>query len=134
MPFNIFNRFVQLSRMAVVKDKEFMQCFWDLAADKVELRVESGSQLLTFLADGRDETYAAYTLQRLIRGLCSPRDSARLGFSVALTQYLSIYKPEVATVLDMLDKDTKVSSYMQHICLFITVNVLYLDHWVDERL
>lgn len=109
------------SEMAVVKDKEFMQCFWDLAADKAELRVESGSKLLTFLADGRDATYATYTLQRLIRGLCSPRDSARLGFSVALTQYLSLYRPEVATVLEMLDKDTKVR------CIF-GLYLPFIDH------
>ena len=41
------------------------------------------------LLDALNAQDVSYSLRRLIRGLCSPRESSRLGFAVALTEVLS---------------------------------------------
>jgi DNA polymerase phi len=90
-----------------------LSLFWDLSSasknDRINATVKLTSSLEKFQAhhtpkvspgseddeenvdptDGLDALNAhdvAYSIRRLIRGLASPRESSRLGFSVALTE------------------------------------------------
>lgn len=91
--------------MNVIQDKSFMQHFWDLAVDDAEIRTAAASKIT---ATEIPENYKSYTLKRLIKGLTSPRDSARLGFATALTQFLSNHRTDPQEVLTLLDDHTKV--------------------------
>lgn len=88
-----------------------LQLFWDLASYDPAVRKQSAQSLVTTLAefqkaheatlekDGNTEVAdsvealervcapdVSYSLRRLIRGLPSPRQGARQGFSLALTE------------------------------------------------
>jgi len=82
-------------------DKDFRQCFWDLASVKEDVREKSTNDLVNILrkeqeTSANDAKQLAYALTRLIRGLSSSRDGARQGFSVALTQVLRLF-PSIKT-------------------------------------
>ncbi|KIK59830.1 hypothetical protein GYMLUDRAFT_44297 [Collybiopsis luxurians FD-317 M1] len=89
--------------------------FWDLSSPSKSKRIEASVKLISTLEhfqaqfeppsppseedEGVDEKLdsleasnaqdVSYSVRRLIRGLASPRESSRLGFSVALTELLS---------------------------------------------
>ncbi|KAF5391416.1 hypothetical protein D9757_001957 [Collybiopsis confluens] len=89
--------------------------FWDLSSPVKNGRIEASIKLITTLEhfqaqfqprsppseedEGSDEKSdpldalnaqdVSYSVRRLVRGLASPRESSRLGFSVALTELLS---------------------------------------------
>ncbi|KAG8686030.1 DNA-directed DNA polymerase, partial [Ceratobasidium sp. 395] len=54
-----------------------------------------------------------YALRRLIRGLASPRESSRLGFSVALTETLAHPRHKLLTRLNTVDAASTVSSILE---------------------
>ncbi|KAG8686023.1 DNA-directed DNA polymerase, partial [Ceratobasidium sp. 395] len=54
-----------------------------------------------------------YALRRLIRGLASPRESSRLGFSVALTEPVAHPKHKLLTRLNTVDAASTVSSILE---------------------
>lgn len=91
--------------MNVIQDKEFMQHFWDLAVDDADVRMAAAAKVT---AKGIPSNYKSYTLKRLVKGLTSPRDSARLGFATALTQFLVNHQVDPQEVLTLLDEHTKV--------------------------
>lgn len=91
--------------MNVIQDKVFMQLFWDLAVDDAKVRM---SAAIKVAANDIPTNYKSYTLKRLVKGLTSPRDSARLGFATALTQFLVNHKPDPQEVLTLIDDHTKV--------------------------
>lgn len=92
--------------MSVIQDKDFMQIFWDLAVDDADVRLQAVKK---FENAALDESYKSYSLKRLVKGLSSPRDSARLGFATALTVFLETHKPDVEEVLSLIDEHTRVS-------------------------
>ncbi|KZV92838.1 hypothetical protein EXIGLDRAFT_613837 [Exidia glandulosa HHB12029] len=81
-----------------------LEYFWHLSAAGKKERLDASAQLVSALETfqsqfepsssktGADELErqnapdVAYAIKRLVRGLASPRESARLGFSVALTE------------------------------------------------
>lgn len=91
--------------MNVIQDKEFMQHFWDLAVDDAEVRMAAAAKVT---ANDIPSNYKSYTLKRLVKGLTSPRDSARLGFATALTQFLVNHQVDPQEVLTLIDEHTKV--------------------------
>jgi hypothetical protein len=91
--------------MNVIQDKEFMQHFWDLAVDDADVRRAAAAKVT---ANDIPSNYKSYTLKRLVKGLTSPRDSARLGFATALTQFLVNHQVDPQEVLTLLDEHTKV--------------------------
>jgi DNA polymerase phi len=91
------------------KDKDFLQCFWDLALSDSNVRVAAAARLVTFVKNNL-ENERDYALKRLVKGLASSRDSARHGFSTCLAEFLQLPGVTVATVLDLLDSSTKVNS------------------------
>ena len=61
------------------------EVYEDLAHLDPSIRLKAAQTLLTQLVPGADADQLNEILRRLIRGLCSGRKAARLGFSVALT-------------------------------------------------
>lgn len=60
----------------------------DLASENGEIRLKAGLRLLS---TKYSDTELDKILNRLFRGLCSSRKAARLGFSIALTEFLAHY-------------------------------------------
>lgn len=65
--------------------------FYKLASDLQEERVQAAISLIKELASlENNDSEWEYVLNRLIKGLSSNRNSARLGFSLCLTEVLSV--------------------------------------------
>ena len=85
-------------------DVQKVEIYEDLASIDEKVRLKAAKTLLTdFIVE---ETSTGNQLneiiRRLIRGLCSGRKAARLGFSIALTESLSeIYGPRGKTVPEL---------------------------------
>lgn len=62
-----------------------VEIFEDLANENEEIRLRAAKRLLSGMQQDAD---LPELLRRLFRGLCSGRKAARLGFSVALTEFL----------------------------------------------
>lgn len=73
-----------------------MDLYDDLASNNEEIRIKAAESLVNkiLLAErsGNPEkgTDLPYALNRLVKGLSSGRESARLGFSVALTEVIVV--------------------------------------------
>ena len=72
-------------------DIQLIEIYEDLASADEHVRLKAAHTLLTrFVTDGAATKYQLVEiLRRLCRGLCSGRKTARLGFSIALTESLS---------------------------------------------
>ncbi|KAJ1441539.1 hypothetical protein B484DRAFT_390654 [Ochromonadaceae sp. CCMP2298] len=92
------------------KDKAFLQFFWDLAEDEAGLRVAGAAGLLRFVHTHPEELQ--YAVGRLVKGLASPRHSARLGFASCLAGLLQAEEGvDVREVLELLDENSKCIAY-----------------------
>lgn len=72
-------------------DGQLVEIYEDLAHEDEDTRIKAAQTLLSKLASEKapfQTQLTADVLIRLIRGLCSGRKAARLGFSVALTEFL----------------------------------------------
>ena len=72
-------------------DVRLVEIYEDLAHVDEEIRLLAAHRLLSEIVqeDASLGDRAQIILKRLFRGLCSSRKAARLGFSVALTEFLS---------------------------------------------
>ncbi|KAL8715990.1 MAG: hypothetical protein Q9220_000657 [cf. Caloplaca sp. 1 TL-2023] len=72
-------------------DTRLVEIYEDLANENEEVRLKAAHAFLVKFSPQNDctEDQLAEALRRLIRGLCSSRQAARLGFSVALTEFLT---------------------------------------------
>ncbi|KAB8346321.1 hypothetical protein FH972_023365 [Carpinus fangiana] len=88
-------------RVYTSSDAELAKYYEDLASELNDLRIKAATDLIknvqARLEDDHRETETASALQtqrkiyvRLIRGLCSSRKAARMGFSIALTELFRI--------------------------------------------
>lgn len=70
---------------------QLVEIYEDLASVDESVRLKAAQALLTnFVADGNSTGEQLNEIvRRLLRGLCSGRKAARLGFSVVLTELLS---------------------------------------------
>jgi len=96
-------------------DVELVNIYDELADDQEDRRLAAAHSLLSKIFKpgvAIDDDQIKATLTRLFRGLCSSRKSARLGFSVALTELLShlpVARPGAAQdgrILDILESQT----------------------------
>ena len=71
-------------------DTQLVEIYDDLANEDEDIRLKAASSLLFKVSPDNAPTkdQLLKILTRLIRGLCSARKAARLGFSVALTELL----------------------------------------------
>eukprot|EP01043_Picozoa_sp_COSAG02_P001371 COSAG02_NODE_29_length_51136_cov_346.293317_6_plen_970_part_00 len=99
-------------------DGGHLERFWDLASLNEKKRRVAARAVVDVLAEPTDdELYqrqVEYTLKRLVRGLASPRDMARHGYCLALTELLCTYDTiEPTRVVDMMVATMAVSSNMK---------------------
>jgi len=95
------------------KDPTFLNCFWELASQDGSVRVAASERLSTFLSDDEVAHERNYTTNRLVRGLASSREAARLGFATALTNLLRQDTVELKEVWSVLDKETMITGSMK---------------------
>lgn len=82
----------------VYQNKEFIQQFWNLSVQDINIRVKAIEEIINHLLTCKDiandeklpncSEDLCYTVKRLIKGLSSSRDSARQGFSAALVYFI----------------------------------------------
>ena len=97
----------------MLQNREFLNCFWDLAVDDADKRVSACHELLQFVQQSKDTTIdVGYTVKRLINGLSSSRESARHGFCACLTSVIQANIVPVESVFELIDETTKVSIYI----------------------
>lgn len=100
-------------------DRQLVKIYDDLADERETTRFEAAKALLTKLTHGA--SVRREVLERLFRGLASGRKSARVGFSVALTELLRLYaRPEgsreeqgeiaVDEAIELLQSSTRISN------------------------
>lgn len=96
-------------------DTQLVEIYEDLANENEEIRLKAASSLLAKVSPEKSPSREQLSeiLTRLTRGLCSGRKAARLGFSVALTEYLvqtrgsdGAPQLDVQEVIDVLKKQT----------------------------
>jgi DNA polymerase phi len=112
---------VKRRRQITEEHLKLSKLYEDLAAESDEVRIEAATKLITKFAP--ENKPAAKDLEaaliRLIKGLCSQRKAARVGFSLTLTELLrQIFGPkkdeiegfelDVAAVIKMVEEKTKV--------------------------
>ncbi|KAJ2851235.1 DNA-directed DNA polymerase [Coemansia brasiliensis] len=110
-----------------------LEFYWELASLDESTRINAATQLISTLLKFQAEMPAttkmattekeldemcagdvSYGVKRLIKGLASPRDGARQGYSVALAELLSrIECISVKLVLDLLWKSTEATNSMK---------------------
>lgn len=109
-------------RELVAVDTQLVEIFDDLANEDEGIRLKAAQSLLKKASPdtGLASEKLNEILRRLIRGLCSGRKAARLGFSVALTEYLiqllgpdsSYSSPPTSLheVIKVLEEQTRIGS------------------------
>ena len=101
---------------------QLVEIYEDLATLNENVRLKAAQALLTnFVADGKSTGEQLNEIvRRLLRGLCSGRKAARLGFSVAFTELLTQLSgpsgkgaagfQDVLKLVETLKKQTQISS------------------------
>lgn len=102
-------------------DTQLVEVYEDLANENEEVRLKAAQSLLSRFSPENSPANEEVlkTLKRLIRGLCSGRKAARLGFSVALTELLvQLLGPvkkdapslglSIAELIDLLKEQTSI--------------------------
>ncbi|KAJ1796888.1 DNA-directed DNA polymerase, partial [Coemansia sp. RSA 2523] len=110
-----------------------LEFYWDLASLDESKRIEAAAQLISALCKFQAEMPATtsvatteeelnricagdvtYGIKRLIKGLASPRDGARQGYSIALSELLArVPCISVKLVLDLLWRSTEATKQMK---------------------
>ncbi|KAL8699441.1 MAG: hypothetical protein Q9201_006006 [Fulgogasparrea decipioides] len=102
-------------------DTQLVEIYEDLANDSEDIRLKAAHALLSkFSVDnGQSSEQLSEVVRRLIRGLCSGRKAARIGFSVALTEFLAqrwgqgqpedVQSTQIQELIDVLVKQTETS-------------------------
>ncbi|MCJ1281727.1 DNA-directed DNA polymerase [Xylographa opegraphella] len=115
------NMSLKRRREPISVDAQIVEIYEDLANENEEIRLKAAHALLTKVSSEKSPSLEALQkiLKRLLRGLSSSRKAARLGFSVALTEFLrehcisdQIARPvlEVAAVINVLEEQTRASA------------------------
>ena len=98
------------------KGSAFLNCFWDLVSDDPSLRQVAARGILQYLenpqrtrANEEAAKDVAYTVKRLVRGLSSSRESARLGFATCLVEVLRMPQVQPREVMGLIDESTRVT-------------------------
>jgi len=85
--------------------RQLYKLYEDLAAESNEIRLEAAEQIITMFSPENhpSSTDVQEVLNRLIRGLCTQRKAARLGFCVTLTEMLLLLLGKQKTTIEDLD-------------------------------
>ena len=113
-------------REVKASDTKLIEIYDDLANEDEEIRLKAAYALLSQFAANTTIDQHKTILKRLFRGLCSGRKAARLGFSIALTEFLSQVflahidgqEIEALEIVDLLESQTAVDgSTSGQVCL-----------------
>lgn len=112
---------VKRRRQANEADLKLIKLYDALAAESDETRLEAAKQLIvTFSPENAPSAHQVEkALHRLVRGLCSQRKAARVGFCITLTELLRQlfvqsktpipdFNLDANSILEMVEKKTKV--------------------------
>ena len=92
------------------RSSQFLKCFWDLASDVSATRMAAIDQITSHLSGQAHQDDLDYSLKRLVKGLSSSRDSARLGFSSCLTIILTTHTNiSLESILSLSDENTIIT-------------------------
>lgn len=92
-------------------EQAYIDTFWKLASNDPEERVAGCSELIS--ATDSDVKWN-YGIKRLVKGLASPKPSARLGFSTALTEFVSLpFGLTMEGYFDLLNEHLPLASGMK---------------------
>jgi hypothetical protein len=90
-------------------NKVFLNCFWDLAVDNIDLRSSATKNIYDFIDVSENKTEnLKYALKRLVKGLSSSREFARQGFSSCLSYLLHKDLVTIQEVIDLIEETTIV--------------------------
>lgn len=108
-------------RQANEANLNLIKLYDDLAAESDEVRLDAAKQLIIkFSPENMPSAHEVEkALHRLVRGLCSQRKAARVGFCITLTELLRQlfaqsktpipdFNLDVNNILEMVEKKTKV--------------------------
>lgn len=86
-------------------DTQLVEIYEDLANENENIRLQAARALLTKYASSDNPSELSEVVRRLIRGLCSGRKAARVGFSIALTELLSqkYQETETSRISELID-------------------------------
>ena len=105
-------------------DTQLVEIYEDLANVDENIRLKAAQTLFTnFVANGKSTGEQLNEIvRRLLRGLCSGRKAARLGFSVVLTELLTeIFNPSeksragVQTIFELIETLTNQSQVSSNV-------------------
>jgi DNA polymerase phi len=112
---------VKRRRQANEADLKLMKLYEDLAAESDQVRLDAAKELIVkFSPENAPSAHEVEkALHRLVRGLCSQRKAARVGFCITLTEMLRQlftqgktpipdFNLDVNSILEMVEKKTKV--------------------------
>ena len=98
------------------------EIFEDLAHEHEEVRLQATKRLLLSISDDKNSSRSDVEtiVKRLIRGLCSARKAARIGFAIALTELLvRLWGPDatqgeklqlsVSDILTIVEEQTEIA-------------------------
>ncbi|KAI5965362.1 POL5 [Candida pseudojiufengensis] len=87
------------------------ELFSKLASEDGKERVSSANKLIKQLLEENSQEEWDYTYNRLIKGLISTKQSAKLGFSMVLTEVLlQLFKQEKLDIIEYLNKLNEVTT------------------------
>ena len=73
---------------------ELVEIYEDLADENEDIRLKAAKRLLSRATSSNEDLLS--TFNKLLRGICSGRKAARVGFSVALVEFLTKHGSDVA--------------------------------------
>ncbi|XP_054709945.1 myb-binding protein 1A-like protein [Uloborus diversus] len=103
-------------------DKNILDLFWSLSNKKPEVRVKACANIFRILLKKQNEvddktelcSDLKYSLERLVKGLASPREAARLGYTLLLTEVLREFDVvEVEQILDFIKQYLPLSGKLE---------------------
>ena len=128
-------------------DTQLVEIFEDLSNEGEDIRLKAAQRLLAKISPSNHPSSEQLQkiLTRLIKGLCSGRKAARLGFSVVLTEFLiclfgtsksdSVNQLTIPKLLETLEKQTYIGGNVSgqvpakfHVSHRVTVNI-----WIEQE-
>lgn len=92
------------------RSREFLNNFWDLANEDSLKRLNASEGIIASIQESESQTSdLEYTCKRLCRGLSSSREHARQGFSMCLTELISLDFIDLDTVIVQIDETTRTN-------------------------
>ena len=136
-------------RQFTEKDQKLAKIYNDLADERNNVRIQAAIELVAeFSADQEPSgEFIERTLARLIKGLCSGRKAARVGFSIALSELLRQFYcsetklssvPDLGKLIVKLSELTELEGSVTGQVSTVSTTIFYTlqvhQHWMTSLL